>query len=773
MRELERLEVKKSPESAVSMKKEASAKVEATDLLSTIIRLAKDLRASGRTSDADSLDEKITLYCTAEKHLYRAIDEDGEDVIDFAHKNDDGDVSPAEGDHGKVKNIVEKHKDILDVINKQPTGKYASLKKSAEWWWEDYADVVEKVKTLTVKVRQQQEKFDKTKALYENGQAQGLETGTLGEQLTYESRTLNALKNNLAAYKEDQARYENALKEQGYKKEEPAKTPEQKKPDFNWMKRNVAGKIERLTKSLEGLADYKDINEFSKIALALYTADSWEEAKQKLVAISQDNAKFNSIEDLDSLVMQWENWIKEQVKAAKQSVALKKEAIGVPGAKPAGTPAVPSKPKPESPKGMPGAVPAKQTPARTTPKRVATEQETTNVKLMQTALAALGDALKKRPDLLKNLSREEQAALYETGPGARSSVDAIDGRWGPNTRKALNVAKKLFSSIPAVKAWADKITSDGPYLGGGKFVEEDFAKQAESNYNTLNSLLKSMGAEPVGKEDISPLDTISGVKIYPEDLASAESLRDLLNKFGILGTLRDNPNELKNYLENLRSFLMLRAQTADDVKGEDRYKKYVSNLFSNFDALLKNFQEAFASGKPKGMPGVAPSTDGKGGEAGQTGQAGGQGFDAELPGEERNPIGPIVYARDIINNMPADLRGHMRNAFALNSVQNAGSNLANVLLLTVPPVNTQGVGPGKARQMQENNKLQFLTKAIDGLMYAINQTAEDWESRHPNSPLSQVDRQWTDRWLAALNSAKAMAERTLTNLRLRQQYLPS
>jgi hypothetical protein len=134
MRELERIakakgEVNAPPSVESVVKKVAASKKKASyepgeDLMQDILKLADGLRARGFDKQADSLETKFFDYKKAETHLYRAIDEDGEDVIDFAHPHAAKPISNSE--HAKVPNILERHKKIVEVVNKQPTGKYAA-----------------------------------------------------------------------------------------------------------------------------------------------------------------------------------------------------------------------------------------------------------------------------------------------------------------------------------------------------------------------------------------------------------------------------------------------------------------------------------------------------------------------------------------------------------------------------------------------------------------------------------------------------------------------
>jgi hypothetical protein len=126
MRELERQEIAKNgPDKPI--KKAAS--IEPTDLLSKLANLSKNLRKSGKTEQADRLDYKVAMYVTAAEkntHLYRTHDEDGEDLIEFAHPDGDVEICPSSGGYGKVETQLSQHKKIVDMVQKEPTGNYAT-----------------------------------------------------------------------------------------------------------------------------------------------------------------------------------------------------------------------------------------------------------------------------------------------------------------------------------------------------------------------------------------------------------------------------------------------------------------------------------------------------------------------------------------------------------------------------------------------------------------------------------------------------------------------
>lgn len=94
-----------------------------------MLKLCNGLREKGLVKHAEELEQKFITYkalnkTAANTHIYRAHDEDGEDVINAAHP--DPDPNMGDGDLGDVENIVSKHKKIVDVIQKQPTGKLGS-----------------------------------------------------------------------------------------------------------------------------------------------------------------------------------------------------------------------------------------------------------------------------------------------------------------------------------------------------------------------------------------------------------------------------------------------------------------------------------------------------------------------------------------------------------------------------------------------------------------------------------------------------------------------
>ncbi len=101
--------------------KEASASYQpSNNLIDDMLKLANGLRSRGFEKDASSLEEKVLTYKLAETHLYRAIDEDAEDMLEFAHPKKDKIVFDAANGDGEIEDTLSQHKKILDIVNKQP-----------------------------------------------------------------------------------------------------------------------------------------------------------------------------------------------------------------------------------------------------------------------------------------------------------------------------------------------------------------------------------------------------------------------------------------------------------------------------------------------------------------------------------------------------------------------------------------------------------------------------------------------------------------------------
>lgn len=102
------------------------------DLYTDIVVLSGKLREKGYEKQASELEEKAVLFKQAEVHLYRVHDEDGEDLLEYAHPEGDVQVAPAQGDLGKVYTQQGQHKAILEVVKKNPKSALYEIAESVK-----------------------------------------------------------------------------------------------------------------------------------------------------------------------------------------------------------------------------------------------------------------------------------------------------------------------------------------------------------------------------------------------------------------------------------------------------------------------------------------------------------------------------------------------------------------------------------------------------------------------------------------------------------------
>jgi hypothetical protein len=91
-----------------------------------VSELVLGLRNRGYLKQAEVLEDKFFEYKTAQTHLYKVFNEEGEDVVDRAHPDGDIEMGEACCGHGCVETQTSQHKKILDIVKKNPTGKFAS-----------------------------------------------------------------------------------------------------------------------------------------------------------------------------------------------------------------------------------------------------------------------------------------------------------------------------------------------------------------------------------------------------------------------------------------------------------------------------------------------------------------------------------------------------------------------------------------------------------------------------------------------------------------------
>lgn len=103
---------------------------DADDLQDDLLSLAEKIRDKGFLDEAAELETKYFQFKRAETHLYRAFDEDGEDLINRAHPDGDNAICDAQNGLGAVETLLSNQKKIHEMVKKNPTGKYAEEIKS-------------------------------------------------------------------------------------------------------------------------------------------------------------------------------------------------------------------------------------------------------------------------------------------------------------------------------------------------------------------------------------------------------------------------------------------------------------------------------------------------------------------------------------------------------------------------------------------------------------------------------------------------------------------
>jgi DNA-binding ferritin-like protein len=95
------------------------------DLMNNVFKLCQGLRAEGLIKEASEVETYYLNYKQAQT-LYQAHTETGEDVVHSAHPKGSHHLVDVSGDEATVEDILDKHKKIVKMIEKTPTGKLSS-----------------------------------------------------------------------------------------------------------------------------------------------------------------------------------------------------------------------------------------------------------------------------------------------------------------------------------------------------------------------------------------------------------------------------------------------------------------------------------------------------------------------------------------------------------------------------------------------------------------------------------------------------------------------
>jgi len=118
----------------VSLTKKASLQTNlqpSDDLSENLIKLCQALRTNGLSTQASEIEQNFLLMKTAEVHLYRVHDEDGEDVINFAHPDGSKKLDKSWDELGEVETITDRQRKIREIAEKPATGKLSSKAAAA------------------------------------------------------------------------------------------------------------------------------------------------------------------------------------------------------------------------------------------------------------------------------------------------------------------------------------------------------------------------------------------------------------------------------------------------------------------------------------------------------------------------------------------------------------------------------------------------------------------------------------------------------------------
>jgi hypothetical protein len=95
----------------------------ASDNLSeNLLKLCQALRAQNLHAEASEIEQNFLMLKQAEVHLYRVFDEDGADIVEFAHPEGSPKLDKDWSDLGEVETITDRQKKIKQVVEKQPKG---------------------------------------------------------------------------------------------------------------------------------------------------------------------------------------------------------------------------------------------------------------------------------------------------------------------------------------------------------------------------------------------------------------------------------------------------------------------------------------------------------------------------------------------------------------------------------------------------------------------------------------------------------------------------
>jgi len=130
MRSLEKVAYEKGLVKPEPLQKQASVTKKADitptpDLMQNIIKLCSGLRSEGLEKEAVEIETNFLNYKYAQT-LYETSKEKGEDLVNAAHPQGSHKLEGLDSEEAVVEDIVDRHNKMKTVVDKKPTGKYAS-----------------------------------------------------------------------------------------------------------------------------------------------------------------------------------------------------------------------------------------------------------------------------------------------------------------------------------------------------------------------------------------------------------------------------------------------------------------------------------------------------------------------------------------------------------------------------------------------------------------------------------------------------------------------
>ncbi len=518
------------------------------NLFESLVILSNTLRDKGFKEESIELDEKIRNFKTAEVHLYNAFEETGEDLLGSAHPEGDVELCPAKEGLGVFETQPTQHKKIVDVINKTPTGKFAS--KKVEEIVKQTAMVLGVEKTAWGGVFPE---WVTDPGKYVSQQAEQAQKVTeIGEE---QQKKLQEIKTSPLVSINDIIQLKDSLQALMNKANKVITTTyaEVESADDIWAKKVYSDANDIRTKLVSILTAYSPGTEkkpghtsvpFARIS-QVFGVDKSQHPSVLFKKIRNFIAVYNK--ELDAVAKKY------KLEAGNlQKNEIEKIAIDVP--------------EPESRPGAEGK-PAGSTPvAGTTPAKGIGAKGNSDVVAMQDLLSEIGKqininpkaAIEKFPKTLGENKKDNAVAVLQSTHGEKVGVvssEPHDGLWGPRTDAALEIANSL--AIEADKSGESStkylITGEGRGYIGDPNISDIAKKNSETLRRLYDYIVRSTdpSAKPAGKAYKVPFEG-KEVVITDKDLSSLENFYAFLATNGIAQqaisqyeTLTKQPGTLK------------------------------------------------------------------------------------------------------------------------------------------------------------------------------------------------------------------------------------